>query len=592
MQALKIKGLGKNYVLIIIVISLSAFTHFWNPIGFPVIHWDEHTYIIRGLYFSEGLSPQMGGLYDHPYFGWIFLGGMSKLLGLSSNINTTETDANDLASLFFIPRVLMGILAVIDTFLVYKIAEKRYNPTIAFIAALFFAVMPLTWLLRRFLLESILLPFTLASFLVSQHIIDSAKRDRYLAVCSGLLLGTAIFTKIPAFTFIPLIAISTFRNSNKNYKILGLWFMSVLLVPALWPAFALYLNQLDMFIDGIIYQNSRKKPGNPFFHIEKALRILFGLDPVLIVLGLVGAIVATLRKDFVFVMWIMPYFIFVLVNGYASAFHFIILFPPLTIAAAVLIYRSISLIRILKLRIIAGMISVFLIGGAGMINTISAITSETGFEYYRPMSHVAKQIQHNGCSIVTLGSDQELFSRPILNGNINYIEGTLAVRGDQGHAGIRWFDGSQEYYVFLREDKISLWSRSYKEFLSSPFDRKLDTLYTIKILYKDNMINIFLNDSLKMQIPSSSNTELSRVGIGSHGTSAQFNPINIGQVSNIPASIATVQFEEKATAGEPLIEQNSTLSKAICYQAAPTSSISSTEYNIMDFVDPHLGTTP
>ena len=58
----------------------------------------------------------------------------------------------------------MGLLAVIDTFMVYKIAERRYNRNIALVASLLFAVTPLTWLTRMILLESILLPFLLFQF--------------------------------------------------------------------------------------------------------------------------------------------------------------------------------------------------------------------------------------------------------------------------------------------------------------------------------------------------------------------------------------------------------------------------------------------
>ena len=61
----------------------------------------------------------------------------------------------------------MGILAVVDTFLVYKISERRYNRNVAFIASVLFAVMPLSWLLRRILLDSILLPFLLSSILIA-----------------------------------------------------------------------------------------------------------------------------------------------------------------------------------------------------------------------------------------------------------------------------------------------------------------------------------------------------------------------------------------------------------------------------------------
>jgi hypothetical protein len=53
--------------------------------------------------------------------------------------------------LYLVPRVLIGVLAVFDTFLVYKIAGRRYNNrTIALIASILFAVMPITWLLRYY----------------------------------------------------------------------------------------------------------------------------------------------------------------------------------------------------------------------------------------------------------------------------------------------------------------------------------------------------------------------------------------------------------------------------------------------------------
>ena len=57
----------------------------------------------------------------------------------------------------------MGLLAVVDTFLVYKISDRMYGRKVAFIASIFFAVMPMTWILRRILLDSILFPFLLSS---------------------------------------------------------------------------------------------------------------------------------------------------------------------------------------------------------------------------------------------------------------------------------------------------------------------------------------------------------------------------------------------------------------------------------------------
>src|SRR5205823_13050311 len=75
-------------------------------------------------------------------------------------------------TLYLVPRVLMGIFAVVDTFLLYKISERRYNRNIAFIASILFAVMPITWLTRRILLDSILLPVLLSSILFAVYYRD------------------------------------------------------------------------------------------------------------------------------------------------------------------------------------------------------------------------------------------------------------------------------------------------------------------------------------------------------------------------------------------------------------------------------------
>jgi dolichyl-phosphate-mannose--protein O-mannosyl transferase len=80
------------------------------------------------------------------------------------NGNNNPDDSVELIKrLYLLPRIWMGILSVLDTLLVYKICETRYNCRVAALAAILFAVMPITWFIRRVLLDSILLPFFLAS---------------------------------------------------------------------------------------------------------------------------------------------------------------------------------------------------------------------------------------------------------------------------------------------------------------------------------------------------------------------------------------------------------------------------------------------
>jgi dolichyl-phosphate-mannose--protein O-mannosyl transferase len=137
-------------------------------------------HILEGLGHHHEQSSIYPHPYDHPYFGQYFLAGMLAIVGYpeSLNLSSTTTDGeimNSIKMLYLIPRVLMGVLAVFDTFLLYKIAERRYNRTIALIASILFAVMPITWLLRKIFLESLLLPLLLSSILFALYIKDQKR---------------------------------------------------------------------------------------------------------------------------------------------------------------------------------------------------------------------------------------------------------------------------------------------------------------------------------------------------------------------------------------------------------------------------------
>src|SRR5919202_6927342 len=232
------------FLFLAIPLVLSAFTHLWNPIGFPAIHPDEGTYLRRAMYMIEYLSPQdpssrfdhsqvSTSSYDHPYFGQLFLAGVFRLIGYPGLLDPKPGDVHSIEMLYMVPRVLMGILAVVDTFLIYKIAEVRYNRKVAFIASILFAVMPITWLTRRIVLDSILMPFLLSSILFAVYynkknssatltsITDSDeknsnKKNIPIILLSGIFLGLAIFTKIPAFTMIPLVGYLIYTTKKKD----------------------------------------------------------------------------------------------------------------------------------------------------------------------------------------------------------------------------------------------------------------------------------------------------------------------------------------------------------------------------------------
>ena len=371
----------KSIVYLVIPLALVAFTHLWNPVGFPRIHPDEGYYIGRSIHVAEGLGPKEDAVrYDHPYFGWLYLGSVFSVINYPDSANPTPGDVNSIETVWLFPRVTIGILAMIDTFLVYKIAERRYNRNAAFIAAILFAVMPYTWHIRMVLIEPIQLPFLLTSILFafytgirvkqkepmenaviksigeSEMTSETGKRQGQrqgheeihsnygshknipyqniiLLLSSGIFLGLTIFTKIPAITLIPLVAFIVFTNNKKSFKALGLWIIPVILIPLIWPIHALYVGDFDQWKEGIDFQTDRtSKP------LLEAINYFYREDSVLLILGSASFVfVAVTRRDFMLLIWIVPFLMLFYVLDYVSTFHLIPLIPAFCIGIAVMI---------------------------------------------------------------------------------------------------------------------------------------------------------------------------------------------------------------------------------------------------------------
>src|SRR6476619_7320516 len=399
----------------VIPMVLSAFTHLWNPIGFPAVHLDEGIYLRRAMHVLEGLGPQEADFrYDHPYFGQIFLAGVLGLVGFPNSVvaspssfssSSAAENVHSIEMLYLVPRVLMGILAIVDTFLVYKIADFRYNRNVAFIAAILFAVMPLTWLMRRILLDSILLPFLLSSILFSIYIrrnpIKNSRNNviktsndhqQYrnkiaIILISGVLLGVAIFTKIPAFTMIPLVGFLIYTNSGRSLRALGLWFIPVIAIPIIWPAYAISVGQLDQWIDGIFWQAEREGQG-----IEGSIKSIFRIDPVLLILGIAGIILAVLKRDLFIVLATIPFLIFLYGIGYVSHFHWIPVFPAFCIAGGNLIIYLSGRIDNKKLQRLLPFATIAAIGIFGLVSTTILVTTNVNTSYFQVYAFIAQHL--------------------------------------------------------------------------------------------------------------------------------------------------------------------------------------------------------
>jgi Dolichyl-phosphate-mannose-protein mannosyltransferase len=417
-----------SILLLLIPLTLSAFTHLWNPIGFPAFHVDEGHYMRRAMQVLQGLGPQESKAiydygYDHPYLGQIFLASVLSLINYPSSIHPS-VNSDSIEMLYLVPRVLMGILAVVDTFLVYKIADTRYNRKVAFISATLFAVMPLGSLLRGIFLDSIALPFILLSILFAVY---STKFETYnrkdsnrkilLTLLSGLFLGLAIFTKMPVFTMIPLLTFiivkkndinsntkrgndsnSDIKNGHSSLKLLAIWFVPVVLIPLIWPLYAISVGQFDNWMQGVLYETARDSGGK---NLRSSILYVSEIDPILLILGAAAIIFSIIKRDYFILLWVFPYLIFLYAIGWAVPFHWNILIPLLCIGLGTLVESLINMvaIRSRKLTKYLPQIGISAVIIFGFLITLTLVDTNLNTSYFQLYLFIVRELGHHDADL-------------------------------------------------------------------------------------------------------------------------------------------------------------------------------------------------
>lgn len=430
---LKIQNRLNNKILFLLIpLILSAFTHLWNVSQFPSFHPDEGVYIRRALHIAAGLglqdsssafdhSQESTSAYDHPYFGPLLLAGVFKILGYPEILNTTP-DAASIETLSSVPRIIIGVIAVIDTLIVYRISERMYNPKVALFASVLFAVMPLSWFTRRIVLDSIMLPFLLTSVLLILEVRYNPKHVQLLSILSGICLGLAIFTKIPSFTFIAPLVFLIYQIIDKDkfpaiskIKTLSIWLVPVILIPMIWPAYAFFSGDFAEWIDGIFWQSTeRQEEGKSFYEI---INSAFTTDPVLLILGAGGVIYLTLRRDYFPIIWIVPFVTLLTLVGWVTHFHLIPIIPVLCLSIAKLIYDIPAIaITHIKKNIPASTSTIFISGIAlfGLISTSILISTDLTEAQFASVAYISNAL---------VPTNDSFINKNHTNTNLSYNDG-------------------------------------------------------------------------------------------------------------------------------------------------------------------------
>ena len=391
----KISSIKPSYLLLFLLV-LSGFTHLWNAVGYPDIFFDEGVYMRRAMHIMAGLGPQESYFHDHPFFGQIFLAATLTLTGFPNSLHPSSSQ-DSVSTLYAVPRIIMGTLAIIDTFLIYKIAENRYGSKIALISSMLFAVMPMTWIVRRILLDSILLPFLLISILLAL----TSKNSRYknlLVLFSGICMGLAIFTKIPVFTMIPLVAGLIYFN-ERNAKIVALWLIPVIAIPILWPLQSIDAGQFNLWISDVLGQTQRHSYGLPYIS-----KVFLQLDPVLFILGITGIAFCIHKKDYFILMWVIPFILFLLAIGFNQYFYWIPILPVFCISSSVIIVKILEFLKKKEKSEALPYVIVLGIGVFGLASTLLIITTDMTSSEFQAASFVLQHVKDNDNKTTILAS--------------------------------------------------------------------------------------------------------------------------------------------------------------------------------------------
>jgi hypothetical protein len=357
---------------------------------------DEGIYIRRAMHVLSGFGPQESLLYDHPYFSQIFMAGVFYIINYPHLLNPT-IDSESIKMIFFVPRLIMSMIALVDTILVYLIAKYWYNNrTIAITASTLFAVIPFTDPIRRVLLESIQLPFFLLSVFFAiftakktnsnkSNSVSSAQIS--LILLSGISLGLAIFTKIPIFTMIPLIVYVIYKNI-KIKRILIMWFVPVMAIPLFWPAFAIFKNQLNLWIHGIYFQTHRG--AQTFF---QTIKYYFQQDPILLSLGLIGIIFSIIKKDFFVLIWTVPFVVFLYFVGFVSYWHIVPLIPIFCIGTARLLYDLSQTLPKKKIQKVLPLTLLLIIASYSLYFHAQTVLASSNSSHFESIAFVVKYLK-------------------------------------------------------------------------------------------------------------------------------------------------------------------------------------------------------
>ncbi|MDQ3239360.1 MAG: glycosyl hydrolase family 8, partial [bacterium] len=375
-----------EYLLIIVLLEISAFAHSYNMFKFPYYENDEGTYMSQAwsVVEKQELAPYTYW-YDHAPAGWFLI---SLWTQLSGGFFTFGFSVNS-------GRVLMMILQVVSTFFVYRITKKLSGSVLAStIAALLFSLSPLAiYFHRRVLLDNIMVFWLLASI----NLIIAKKLTLTKVVFSAVLFAIAILSKETAIVFFPGFLILLFNRLNKSNRLFVMleWLAICVMVVSTYILYALLKGEFFpegsllggdsshvSLLGSLLFQMSRKSSGGAFFDLNAQiwheLSNWYSQDRLMIISGLssfvIGIVLSIKKRVYLsYVVMLLGYLWFLGRGGVLIEFYILPAIPFFVILTGSVINEliifvnkkmSLSSFSISNIKLQA-FVSLILVGGIG-----------------------------------------------------------------------------------------------------------------------------------------------------------------------------------------------------------------------------------
>jgi hypothetical protein len=90
------------------------------------------------------------------------------------------------------------------------------------------------------------------------------------------------------------------------------WLIPVILIPLIWSLDAIFSGDFDLWLKDIMWNTHRQNTSENAVGgtLLNCLKYLFQIEPVLLILGFAGILFAEIKRDFLILLWVTPFIIF------------------------------------------------------------------------------------------------------------------------------------------------------------------------------------------------------------------------------------------------------------------------------------------